>query len=322
MLTVLLLACIKAGPAYDHTAHLPTDALAGVFANQDTKTVFDEAVSRRLDGDYEGAIDRLAWLVESGHGDPPTLYQLGIAHELDGDHRTAIAVYERLMQDPAGTLDGGFRRALCLEALGDWDAALRQYRRLPQAEGFDRHDRLTLDLALGVAELYAGKERRGRALIEDALAASEGVDEVTWVQAKARYALADQALDEARDLKLDGREARVARNLAARAAALEQAQSEIAAVIALGEPEWILEGMLRLGDGFLELRDDMLAVPPPHDFDEETTALYLKVLEERTQVLLVKGFQAYDGGLDVAGRFRVQNETTATLRERRDSIQL
>ncbi|MCP4916076.1 MAG: tetratricopeptide repeat protein [Proteobacteria bacterium] len=209
MLHFLLFACIKAGPAYDNTAHLPTAALSGVFSAQDTTKVYEEALARRHDGDYRGAIDRLTWLIENDAETPDRLYQLGITYELSGDYGTAISVYERLMQDEAHVLDGGFRRALCLESTGDWDAALKQYRKLPQAQGFDRHDRITLDLALGIAELSAGKEKKGRAMIEEALRASEGTDDVTWIQAKARYALADHALDSARELSLQGREKRV-----------------------------------------------------------------------------------------------------------------
>lgn len=322
MLHFLLFACIKAGPAYDNTAHLPTAALAGVFSGQDTTKVYDEAVARRHEGDYRGAIDRLAWLIENDDETPDRLYQLGIAYELSGEYGTAISVYERLMQDEAHVLDGGFRRALCLESTGDWDAALRQYRKLPQAQGFDRHDRITLDLALGIAELSAGKEKKGRAMIEEALRASEGTDDVTWIQAKARYALADHALDSARDLSLQGREKRVARSLEGRAFALAEAESHVIQVIQLEEPEWILESMLRLGDGFMELREDMLAVPPPGDLDPELRALYVETLEKRTEVLKLKGYQAYDGGLEVAGKFRVQNETTEVLEARRDAIQL
>ncbi|MCP4804110.1 MAG: tetratricopeptide repeat protein [Proteobacteria bacterium] len=245
MLHFLLFACIKAGPAYDNTAHLPTAALSGVFSAQDTTKVYEEALARRHDGDYRGAIDRLTWLIENDAETPDRLYQLGITYELSGDYGTAISVYERLMQDEAHVLDGGFRRALCLESTGDWDAALKQYRKLPQAQGFDRHDRITLDLALGIAELSAGKEKKGRAMIEEALRASEGTDDVTWIQAKARYALADHALDSARELSLQGREKRVARSLEGRAFALAEAESHVIQVIQLEEPEWILESMLR-----------------------------------------------------------------------------
>ena len=318
----LLLACIKTGPVYDNAAHLPSPALAGIFSHQDPEAIFDEAVARRADGDFEGAVHRLSWLIDNGHGSDAVVYQLGVAYELAGDYDTAISVYERLMLDPDNVLDAGFRRALCLESLDRWDEALRQYRRLPQTEGFDRHDRLTLDLAMGAAELTAGNERKGLRLVEEALAASEGVDDVTWIQGKARYALIDRTLDDAADLELTGSDKRIAKRLGERAAALGEAETHILAIIEHQEPEWILASLMRLGDAYLELHEDFLAVPPPDDVSAEVRAAYVEAWNDKAKVLEVKAFTAYDTALETAGKLRVDNRTTEALRERRDSIQL
>jgi tetratricopeptide (TPR) repeat protein len=324
-LLLMTLGCALRVAPYQPTQHLPSPALGQVFSQQDPQAVFEEALARRDEGDSRGAIDRLVWLREQGDESPVVLYQLGLAYELAGDFDTALAVYELLDVEDAQDryeLDVGFRRAMCLEALGRWDEALRTYRRLPQTAGFDRHDRLTLDLALGMAELRAGRTRRGQQLLEGALSATANTDEVPWMRAKAWYTLADVELARAGDEGLGGSERRQVRGLEERAAAIALAEQYLVQVVTLEEPEWILAGLLSLGDAYADLREDMLAVPAPSELNEEEALHYRAVLEQRTQVLLRKSYEAYDQGLLIAGKFQIRNEATAQLRQRRDALVL
>ena len=277
------------------------------------------------EGDAQGAIDRLVWLREQGDNSAGLLYQLGLAYELDGQFEMALSVYELLALEDASQqhqLSVGFRRAMCLESLDRWDEALREYRRLPQTQGFDRHDRLTLDLALGVAELRAGREKKGRDLLERSLSATAQTEELPWLRAKAWYTLADVELQKANELSLDGAQRKQVRRLEARAAAIAQAEQYLVQVVTLEEPEWILAGLLSLGDAYADLRQDMLDVPVPEHLDEEGAAHYRAVLEQRTQVLLRKSYEAYDQGLVVAGKFQIRNDATAQLEQRRDALML
>ncbi len=326
MLPLLIsLACAHRVAPYAPTQHLPSPALGQVFGQQDPTAVFHEALARRDEGDAQGAVDRLVWLREQGDDSPALLYQLGLAYELAGDFETALGVYQLLAQEDEQeryVLDVGFRRAMCLESLGRWDEALRAYRRLPQTAGFDRHDRLTLDLALGMAELRAGRARQGQQLLERSLAATSSTNEVPWMRAKAWYTLADVELDRAGELGLVGSQRKQVRVLEQRAAAIALAEQYLVQVVTLEEPEWILAGLLSLGDAYADLRRDMLAVPAPGDLSEEEAAHYRAVLDQRTQVLLRKAYEAYDQGLLVAGKFQIRNEATALLRQRRDSLVL
>ncbi|MCB9761956.1 MAG: tetratricopeptide repeat protein [Alphaproteobacteria bacterium] len=323
---LLLLACLSAhrAPLYDPGAHLPPPALGQVFEGQDPEAVFQEAVERRRAGDVEGAVHRLAWLHESGDRSPEVLYQLGIAYEMNEDFETALSIYDLILAEhPELPLrDAGFRRALCLEELGRYDEALRQYKAIPQEQGFDRHDRYTLDLAMGIAALRAGRTRQGLRLIETSLLAVEDSREITWMAAKGRYALMDHALAQAADRPLEGSERKQVHNLEDRADLMAEAEAHLVKIIAQEEPEWIMAGLLSLGDAYMELHDAVAGAPAPRGLDADQTAVYRQELERRSTVLLRKAWEAYDQGLVVAGRFGVENRYTAQLTEARDAIPL
>lgn len=324
---LLLLACatVQLGPLYDPAGHAPPAAFDGVFAAQTLDALFTDALARREAGDYEGAIHRLVWLRAHGDTSPEVLYQLGIAYELSGDLETAVSVYDLMLSEgsaKAYPLDAGFRRALCLEELGRYEESYRQYRALPTDRAFDRHDRYTLDIAVGIAALRSGHTREGMRLIETSLMATEGSDEITWMRAKGYIALSDWALEQAADLPLHGPGRRISRNLEARAAAIAESQDVLVKVIALEEPEWILAGLLSLGDAYAALYDDLISAPPPRKLDADQVQIYQREVQVRSAVLLRKAWEAYDQGLEVAGKLGIDDRTTKTLRERRDAIPL
>lgn len=325
MLLLLFAGCsLHYGPLYAPAEHAPPPALVSTFQAQDASALFEEAVTRRERGDAEGAIQRLVHLRLAGDDSAAVLYQLGVAYEALEDFPTALSAYDLLLtehRDPGVQRDAGFRRAQVLESLGRHEHALRQLKAIQAPpEGFDFQDRQTYDIQLGAAMLRAGSARRGEKLIEGGLLALEGSD-ATYIQAKGWYALASHALARAAELPLDGREKRVQRNVEARGLALLDAETLLTErVIPLEEPEWILAGVLELGDAYAALARDISAAPVPGRLTPEQAAIYEEEIDKQAQVLYRKAWARYDMGLTYAGRLGMSNRYTRLLAERRDGL--
>lgn len=326
LLPLLLWAC--AAPLQSTTdlgALQPPDALAQVYARQDPQALLEEAQTRRVYGDLDGAVERYAWLAQTTT-DPElvleALVQLGITHELQGELVQAIEVYSLLLgrtEDPRWRRDVGFRRALCLEELGRYDEALDQYNALTHLRELNATDQTTLELAVGVATLRGGQARKGRRTLERVLAQPDRVAEIPWMAAKAWYNLEVFTLEQAALLDLtSAREA--PKQLKERAGLILEAEAQLVHVVELGQPDFILAGLLALGDAYVGLAQDLAASPPPDKLNPEAAAIYTQALSERTRVLHRKAWEAYDQGLVVAGRFGMLNDTTAALQARRDAV--
>lgn len=287
--------------------------------------LFDDAVERRIHGDLEGAIARLTWLRLAGDDSPATLYQLGIAYELDERFTEALGVYDLLLtelDDSPLQYDAYFRRGLTHEALGDTRSALRDYRRIPDHHDWERQDRYTLDLIKGGALLAADREHAGRTLVLSALKATEGTGEVSWARGRGLYALAEHTLGEAGEIPLRGGQGKLAHRVRLRLEAIERADNYMVHVVRTEEPEWILAGLLVLGDAWLDLHDDLLAAPMPKGLSRWQEDHYRQLLADQIQRFRTRAWSVYDQGLGVAGTYRVENRYTRALRHRRDTIQL
>ncbi len=318
---LLLLACLpkyEPGVAWAPHHEPLAPALTEVFANQTHDVVFDEAVARRKAGDTRGAIERLAWLERQRAGDFAVLYQLGMAYEGAADFEAALMVYDRMAQDdPDRTyvLDWGFRRAMCLEELGRYEEALAEYRSLPKSS--DPRKAAVLELATAIAELRSGRGSPGT--VERSIAAAAEQEDTEWIQAKGHIAIAVTLLESAEDLSFDQRQGRQVRHLRQRAALIVEAEGHIAATVRLEQVEWILRGMLALGDAYAAMADDLLLSRPPRGVDANA---YQQALQEKSRVIRAKAYTAYDQGLIVAGKFSVDSWVTRALAERRDSLVL
>lgn len=320
-----LLACAARAPValYPLAEHQPPPDLVGVFASQSPDALFEDAYTRLINDDLEGAEQRLVYLAGLPDGPPEALYHLGVVYELRGELETAISAYDLLLtQAPPEALTPNvhFRRGLCLEELGRFDEALRAFAKVPTSGGLSLNDRVTYDVARGVAMLRSGKEAKGIELLTAALSTTRRDPELAWILGKGWYTLARHDLDQAAALSLDAPERRVKKNLEARAGLLIDAEAKLVHVVEQHEPEWILRGLLDLGDAYVTLREDMLASPPPAGLSAEQAALYIAEVDKRTQVLIAKAFNAYDQGLIVAGTLGYDGALTETLRARREAL--
>ena len=288
--------------------------------------VYAEALSRRNQGDTEGAIERLGWLYQQGDTEAATLFHLALAHELEEDFQVALSVYDLLLsehKDRNVEKNAGFRRALCLMELGANRAAIRQLQRSGRGEVFDAEDRYTYDLATGVAWIRAGREAKGLPLVENTLAATEGTEMAPWMRAMGWHALAALTLRRAEKLSLSVRPSKAAQNLQLRATMIAEAERYLIQVVTLSEPDWILAGMLDLGDAYLAVHSDLLAAPAPRGFSEEEKRYYREAMAREARSVLVKAWRSYDQGIELAGRFaRLESKRARELRARRDAINL
>ena len=326
-LLFLLTGCsLRLGVPYAPAAHAPPAAIATTFDAADPTALFDDAITRRDSGDVEGAIQRLVHLRLSGDTSAAVLYHLGVAYESREDFEAALSVYDLLLsedQDPGTQRDAGFRRAQVLEALDRHEDALRQLRAIkPPPGGFAEKDQHTYDIQLGIAELRAGSGRRGERRVRDGLEALGGTD-ATYIQAKGWYGLIEHDLAEVADLRLDGRERKVQKNVEARGLALLDSESVLGeAIIPLGEPEWILAGVMLAGDGYAALGRDILAAPAPSKLTAEQQGIYEATVREKAAVIYRKAWTRYDTGLMYAGELGLENRYTAALAQRRDGLNL
>jgi tetratricopeptide (TPR) repeat protein len=290
--------------------------------------ILDAAVERLLRGDDEGALARIEVVLAQKPAPPETpaaLYQEGLCLEHLERPAEALAVYDTLVReypDAPEVQSGWFRRALCLEDLGRHGAARRSLAHVSTAAGLDLHDRLTLDLQRGISLVRSGRERAGLRLLTVALAAAEGSDQVTWLRAKAHVTEARLWLAAAARQDLQGREKAVVAELEERARCLAAAEKEVAAAARLGEPEWILEGLLLLGAAYQDLHDALLASSRPAGLTPEQLALYDDALWERGTTLLVKAWNHYDTGIAKAGEWRWDGPVVARLHAAREAIDL
>ena len=298
------------------------DELRARWASSNPDRVLDEAERCVSFGDFECADLRLDWLAE--HEDSAAVtYQSARSLEFQERYEEAAHTYETVLlrwPDTAEAVDAGFRRALCLDDLGRAADALSELVLLEKRGGWSDRDALTLALAHGVAELHAGRTRKGIRHIQAALPAADARGDITWIRAKTRAALARHLLDTAAATEITGNK-RAARALKARAALINDAELQITAIARLGEPEFALAGLLMMGDAYMRLYDDMIAAPPPRRLDEEQRGIYTDMLLEQARILRTKAWRYYDEGVALAARTRWQGHIAADLRARRDAAQ-
>ncbi len=325
----LVLACAQHQPpvAYEPVVITGSAQLLDVVGMSNAE-IIEAAADRRTRGDTEGAIARLLLVVEQ---QPPVpeqaeaLYQLGLCHEREERFAEAFEAYDRLVQawpEAPSTQSGWFRRALCLEYLDRHREARRSLSQVETARGLSLHDRLTLDLQRGITLVRSGRTRAGLKLIEQATAAAEGSDQAVYLRAKAHVTRARVLLSEAAELELEGSQKKQEKRLEQRAARLAHAEQEVAAATYLGEPEWILEGLLLLGRAYLDLHQALMASTPPRGLGPEGESIYREEVAARSQVLLVKAWNHFDTGVAKAGEWRYIGRPLPDLVAARDAIDL
>lgn len=303
----------------------PPQSLDEVWASLPAQTLLDEAITRREQGDWAGAEARLDALEKRGVGGATAAYQRALVDELRERYPDALARYQRIQQDfpqaPEAT-DARFRAALVSNDMGQHAEALALVQTLRKAQDWEGKDALTLQLERGIAEVGLGKTRKGVRHIQGALDALEGMDAAHWMQARARAALMGVMLAEADAMALDNPR-KQKKTLAARRALITRADQQRSAIVALGEPEYALDALNRIGDSALRLYQDVNAAPSPPEVasDPETERLYRAMVAQESERFRAVAFQYYDAGVMLAERLSWQGHINADLHQKRDSLQ-
>ena len=141
------------------------------------------------------------------------------------------------------------------------------------------------------------------------------------MQARARDALLQVQLAEADALSLENPK-KQKKVLLARRALITEADQQRSAIVALGEPEYALDALLRIGDSALLLYRDVLSAPAPKGVagDPETEALYRSMVATEGERFRAVAFQYYDAGALLADRVSWQGKSAEQLRQKRDAV--
>ncbi len=283
--------------------------------------LLDEAVALRRVGAFADAEDYLKRAAGLDEGfSEQVQYQVGVLHEVQERWEEAVEVYAEIAErwpDTATASDARFRRAYCLEEIGRHKESIRAVKGL-QADGrWSVDDTRTMNLQRGITEIRVGRERKGIRRI--LLNLSNGEDDRTWIRAKARLALVRAQVASAQQIVLKG-DKKAARRLKQRASLISAAEKQAIVMFNLGEPEFALEGLMLLGDAYLELYEDMLSYPPPRSIEPENHEVYRQAVREKALILRAKAHARYDEGVRVAARTQWVGSVTQRLTAKRDSI--
>lgn len=303
----------------------PPQRLEDVWATLPADAVLNEAVLHREQGDWSGAEARLRALATRGELGPAVGYQLAILAEMRERYPEALAGYQDVIAkhpDSPEAEDARFREALVLDDLGRHREALAALRALRRTGHYEGADALSLQIERGVAELGYGRTRRGIRHVQGALDALEGSDDARWMRARGRAALLRVQLQRADAIALDDPE-RADDAVLERRALITDAEQQRAAIAALGEPEYVLEALLRIGDASLKLYEDVNAAPPPPEISASPELLdqYTTLVREQSARFRDVAFQYYDAGVTLSERVHWSGVRAIQLRQRRDALQ-
>ena len=126
-------------------------------------------------------------------------------------------------------------------------------------------------------------------------------------------------LKTASEINISG-DKKAARRLTARDALMTEAEKQAIAMFQLGEPEFALEGLLLLGDSYVDLYEDMVSYDPPRSVDQADHAQYREIVKQKARILLTKAYNRYDEGVRVAARTQWVGSVTKRLEAKRDEL--
>ena len=145
-------------------------------------------------------------------------------------------------------------------------------------------------------------------------------EQVTFYQAKARMAWARALAEDAADLTMRGRDKKVVAELQERAQLLAEIEAQVTAAAQLQEPEWVLEGLLILGEAYTAIGQALMNSSRPKGLTEGQLTEYDDLLGQRALVVLTKGSRHYGSGIDLAARLGWQSRRVDLLQSAKTSL--
>ena len=283
----------------------------------------DQAVEARRAGDYAGAtalLDALHPLVEVEE-EGLWQYERGMVEDLTW-HPEAAEPYYRAAIAFGGDLavEARYRLVVTLDDLGRFDEARDELKALLHVPTLNREFLPVLKIESGVLALHTGRHAAGIRMVNAGIKSVVDAKRHSWMIGRGRAAVLDAEADAAEALQLNGRERRVVRNLKQRARAITAVEKELYAVIATEEPEWITLALLRVGDTYASLADDLANSGPPPSLTPDQAAIYRELITERAEGPRTKAYDLYDHGVTFATRTAWESPAVVQLRQRRDEL--
>lgn len=251
------------------------------------------------------------------------LYLRGFCSELAWDSAAAKPDYaEVIARGREHVTEARFRLALVLEDLGDGHGALQQMVILHRNEGWDLNDQVGVNLERALAQVAAGKVKRGLENTQAALIVAESWEKHSWLRAKAHYVLMDQNLAAIeRVTAIKGGDKKEGAAVTERVKALSAAQNALLPLVATQEPEWILHGLYRLGSAYVTFGDELVAAKVPARLSESEVEIYRAEVARQRAALRLKASHVFDQGVQLSLRLQFESPLVARLVLERDKIE-
>lgn len=306
MMLIWTLATALAAGDGDRPAHAAGDLVTADVQVASVRARLDEAWIRVDQGDHEGALllaDDVARRTEDPDLLVETRYLGAVSLQLRAEHDEALAAFAALLDtlpaDHPRTDDVRFRVALVEAQAGRPRDALRALRRLGPTRRFDEAAARKIAFAEATWLVEAGRTRRGVRKLADAFATTLP-QELTWFQARARWALAHDRVAAAADLDFDRPDKRQGRHLKDRVALLREAEAQVSALAELPEPWFVVDGVRALGEAWEALGDDLQQARPPRKLSDAQEALFIAETARSAASPWTQGARYYRMGLDHA----------------------
>lgn len=293
-----------------------TDAASGV-------DLVHAAVARMRDGDYVGT--RLL-LERAGERDATVAvevaYQLANVTALERDYAGAREAFRAIVTDHGASHrgdDARFRVAELTGVLGDPVAALAGLEALEPWKRFDAADRAKIELNHGVFTLDAGQAKKARKRLSKALSRTEP-GTVSYYEAKAWAALARERLDRADAVRFTGSQRKLRKRLQQRQALVLHGEAAVRQTIELAEPEWMLDGLIRVAASYERFGDDLLATADPDGLTEDQLTIYRDSLRDEVDPVWIRALAYLDEGVSMAERLQHRGRRVDQIRQERDRV--
>jgi hypothetical protein len=279
--------------------------------------------SLQRSGKYDEAEQRLNYLLSEDASSPFLRFEQAKNSEYKEEYLLAIDDYQDLLEEKLTSdlkLNVRYRYCLVLSNLGEHKKANKMARRLRRNISLSTTDRRAVSLVLGTTQLQSGKKAKGIARIQKTLEKLSSPEEHSWLQSRAKMALAEELLLQAAKVELiPSRD--LNDSLKERADLIIQAERQVQSIIALNEPEYALKGLSKVADAMLVLYDDLISAQAPSAFTKEQKELYQEQIIEQAEFLKEKALSYYSTALRYANQLKWSGSIRGELEAKYNALQ-
>jgi tetratricopeptide (TPR) repeat protein len=290
------------------------------LAGKNDEELFAVGTAAYAAGDHRraaAAFARLADLFPRSPRLPTALFDAGLAYERTSEWRLALERFRALAGGFTGpdADEAAFRSAECLYNLRQLAEARALLDGLAARKDLALPEHLRALVQRGVVELEAGDREaaeRSLRLATSAWQDAKGREELDdYYPAQAQFYLGELYRGHFQAIQLRpeaGDEARLGRDLEAKAEMLLSAQGHYLRAIKVGNPQWTVAAGARIGELYDELHAQLTGAPLPPGLDAEHARAYRAELARKVRVLVTKAIGIYEQTLAAARRTGVDNE--------------